>query len=106
MAKLTRNSDFYLVVSAKGWNALTGRLATKVPSLKAGEVVMKLSLNLPGSLFERPQLQASITIPEDSVSAPVIDAKTLDNVREVLAQQTGMDITVRLVESDSAHSGQ
>jgi hypothetical protein len=33
------------------------------------------------------------------VSKPVIDATVLDNVREIMEQQTGLDVSVRLVEN-------
>lgn len=92
------SSDFYLVVRQKGYSSLGARLGTHAPSLDKGEVAIKLNVQLPETLFAKPQLQATVRIPESAVSAPVIDATVLDNVKEVLEQQTGMNITLRLVE--------
>lgn len=94
---LVREFEGYLVVSPKGWSGLSGRLTSKSPALKPNEQVVKLSVQVPDALFKRPQLKASIVIPESSVSSPVIDATVLDNVREILCQQTGLDVSVSLV---------
>jgi hypothetical protein len=91
--------NFYLVVRKKNWSVLAARLSLKNPSLKSGEVAIKVSVAVPDALFARPQLQAKLTVPEGAVSKPVIDATVLDNVREVLQQQTGMDIKLSLVET-------
>jgi hypothetical protein len=95
-------SDFYLVVRKKNgyMSRLSGRLVTGAPVLAAGEVPIKLTIKVPQALFVKPQLAATITIPESAVSKPVIDATVLDNVREVLEQQTGMAISVSLVENE------
>lgn len=94
----TREFEGYLVVSPKGWCGLSGRLTSKVPALKSDEQAVKLSVKVPDALFKRPQLKASITIPESSVSSPVIDATVLDNIREIMCQQTGLDVSVSLVD--------
>ena len=54
---------------------------------------------VPEALFVKPQLEAKVIIPESAVSKPVIDATVLDNVREIMEQQTGLDVSVRLVEN-------
>lgn len=96
----TREGVFYLVVKPGKWNSdLKARLATKLPALEVGEVPIKLEVKVPRALFQRPQLQATITVPEDAVTPPVLDAQVLDNVKEVMQQQTGMDITFRVVKA-------
>lgn len=92
----------YLIITegSRKWNAnvkLTNTLKGKMPS---NAVVMKLNLQLPESLFKKPQLQASIKINEEDVSKPVINAQTLDNIREVLNKQLGVDVTIQHVEPD------
>lgn len=91
--------EFYLIVHKKAWRALSGRLAAKVPALEAGEIAIKLNIKVPEAMFKRPQIQATVTIPENAVTPPVLEANVLDNVREVLTQQTGMDVTVRVVDN-------
>ena len=102
MAAANLEGDFYLILKKKnGWmNRLVGRLCTKLPALAAGEIPVKITVVLPEALFTRPQLQAKVIIPESAVSKPVIDGNILDNVREVLEQQTGMAVQVFLVENE------
>lgn len=98
MPSQTRDFEGYLVVKPKGYFGLTGRLALRAPSLDAGEIAIKVRLKVPDALFRRTQLQAQIVIPADSVTPPILDAKVIDNVREVLEQKTGLDILVSMVE--------
>jgi hypothetical protein len=96
--------DFYLVVKKKNgyFYRLSGRLTSGKPSkLDSGEVAIKLSVSVPHSLFDKPQFQATVTIPQGALTAPVIDATVIDNVREIIEQQTGMDIKLSLVEPES-----
>lgn len=58
---------------------------------------MRLELDIPDQLFDRPFLQGSITIPKDAVSAPVIDASIVDNVQEVIKQQTGVEVRLNVI---------
>ncbi len=87
----------------------TGADVKIIASLKGGRipsnaVPLKLELNLPDALFSRPQLQATIKIDESSVSAPVIDAQVLDNIKQELQKQIGVDLTINIVENESNHS--
>lgn len=94
-----RSGVFYLVVKPGRFSyELKARLVNNLPSLDVGEVPIKINVDVPDALFKRPQLQASITIPDSAVTAPVVTAQVLDNVREILSQQTGLDVQVSLVE--------
>lgn len=91
----------HLVVEKKrGWGKYGCRLTTKTPSLKSNEVAVRLEIDLPDVLFERPQIEAKVTIPPDMVSPKTVEAEVLDNVETVLQQQAGLDVTVRLVEQE------
>lgn len=96
----TLEGSYYLVVHKKNWRGLSARLSNKNPALKAGEVAIKISVAIPSGLFERPQIQAKIVIPENSITPKVLDATVLDNVREVLEAQTGFDVRVSIVDSE------
>lgn len=96
----TREATFYLAVSPKRYSELSARLTTKVPALAADEVAIQVSVRVPDAIFKRPALKATIEIPEDSVSRPVIEADVVDNIRTELEKQTGLDITIAIVESN------
>lgn len=95
-----RTLQGYLIVSPKGYYDISARYTSRPPALAKNEVAIKLGVSVPDALFNRPQLQAEVRIPEECVTAPVLNAEVLDNVREVLQQQTGMDISVRVVEPE------
>ena len=95
-------ADFYLALSPKktgsfSGSELIGRLSAKPPALARGEVAMRLSISVPKSLFEIPALRASVTIPPEAVAPALIDATVIDNVQEVLRQQTGLDVVVEVI---------
>lgn len=89
---------FYLALSQNGRWRLSGRLTKSLPALKVGEIALSLSVKLPETLFKKPSLRASIEIPESAVSAPVIDSTVVDNIREVVSQQLGVDLTIAVVD--------
>jgi hypothetical protein len=97
-------ANFYLVArrAARQWSgALNVRLATRKPSLQPGEVAVRVTLDLPRALFERPALEARISVPADQVNRPTINAAVVENIREVLQQQLGVDLRISLVEPEA-----
>lgn len=73
------------------------RIASKAPNLKSNEICIKLNLKVPDELFEKPILNANISIPKDSVSVPVIEGEVIDNISEVVNRELGIDLTVSVV---------
>lgn len=93
---------FYLVASRaeRPWRSLHLRMTRKVPALQPGEVAIRVDLQLPEALFVRPTLKATITVPADQVSRPTINAAVVENIREVLQQQLGVNLRIALVEPE------
>lgn len=83
---------------SKHWPKYSARMTAGNPALSANEVAMRVTLELPDALFEKPQLQASIVVPDDAVAAPIIDATVLDNIKETLSQNLGVDLNIEIVE--------
>lgn len=98
MSNEMSTGSFYLVLKEKGWRGLGARLTTNQPDVSSNERVLKLQVTLPKAIFQTPTLEAKVIIPEDAVSKPLIDASVIDNVREVIQQQTGMAVTISVVE--------
>lgn len=93
------NINRYLVVGKRNRYAKpSARLTVTSPSLESYEVAIKLSLDIPDALFSRPQLEASIKIPSDALTAPVIEAETIDNIQSIISKELGVDLTVALVK--------
>ena len=53
--------------------------------------------DIPDELFTKPQLQASITVSKDAVSAPVIEADVVDNISEIISKELGIDLNIAVV---------
>ena len=77
-------------------------LTKKKPNLDADQVAVKVSVSLPVSLFVRPALEATLTVPPGSVAPPVIDLEIHDTVEEVLRDRTGFDVRVCAANEEDA----
>lgn len=81
------------IKKTSNWRASV-RCTKTQPALSSNEVAFKLNLELPDALFTKPRLEATISVPESAVSAPVIEAETIDNVAEAIKKATGLDVRV------------
>ena len=92
----------YLIINKpKGWSPRPSmRVTTKKPKLSPRERAISVTLDLPDSLWDEPQLEATITVPADKVSAPIIDANVMDNIQEVISQQLGVSLEISVVEPE------
>lgn len=77
---------------------LSARLTKTAPRLNVGEVAVKVKVDLPKELFERPMLEANITVPKESIPQSIIDATVQDNVEKVIKEVTGAEIKFTLVD--------
>lgn len=85
-------TNFFLVVNDGG----TVRAVKNRPDLKWNEISVAVKLDLPSQLFRKPQLSATITVPETSVSAPEIEAGIADNIKEAIETATGYEVKLTL----------
>lgn len=70
------------------------------PKLDADEVAVKVNLELPDALFDKPSLEAKIVVPKEAVSKPVITADVIDNVQDIIKQNTGFEVRLEVVEKE------
>lgn len=74
----------------EGWITINSRKSIRLTKSKPGlnwdEVSIKIKIDLPDALFDRPRLSASIKIPEDAAMQEEVDAKVIENVKEALEQ--------------------
>ena len=84
------------------YRTYTSRMTMNSPALKSDEVAVKVSIELPDALFERTALQANIKVPNDVVSQPVITADVIDNVQEIIKQNTGFDVKLQIIDKEEA----
>lgn len=84
------------------WLAVTEtgnmRLTTRKPALTSREIAVLLKLELPRALFRRPDLKATIVVPED-VQQPMLDALVLADVSTIVARELGMQVNIELADT-------
>ena len=93
--------DFYLVVSNRG----AMRVVKNTPGLDWNEVAIKMNLEIPDEVFNRPQLSATVKIPDGIVKTKVVEAEIIDNIQEVIKQCEGVNINLTIVESKEDNNG-
>jgi len=100
-------ASFYLIIGARKarfgmakYEAGEFHVRKNKPKTASNEIAIKLKLNIPDAVFERPQLEATISIPDDQVSPPIIDADVADNIAQVLSEEIGIDVHVSMPESE------
>lgn len=67
-------------------------------SIGVDEVAMKINLELPNALFTKPQLEASLTVPNEAVNKEVLTPQVTDNIAQAIKQSTGLDMVIRIVD--------
>lgn len=85
-------TSFYLVVNDRG----TTKTVKTRPNLAYNEVAIAVTLQLPNSLFQKPQLNASIVVPDEAVAPQTIQADMADNIREAIETATGLEVKLTI----------
>lgn len=97
------DSAYLICDRTKRWSGSAGdlhirRMTKKKPDLSAGEVAVKVTIALPSSLFDEPQLQARFEVPADAVTPPTVAGGQIENIEALILRETGL--TVRLEPVD------
>lgn len=90
------DKNFWLTVS----KSKIPRVTKTKPGLDWDEVTIKLNLNIPDALFDRPRLEASITIPEEVVKTEVLSADVVENVQEAIKTATGLEMKISVIQDE------
>jgi hypothetical protein len=89
--------SFYLIVNSKG----TVKTTKNRPGLNWDEISMKVNLELPAGLFQKPQLSADIKIPDEAATPTEITADVVENVRQAIEQASGMEVKLTIAQTES-----
>lgn len=76
------------------------------PSIRGSEIALKVVLELPDAIFEIPQYEAKISVPDSIIPGSVVNAEVADNIAAVLSQQLGINVHVSAEDQqprESAH---
>ena len=76
-----------------GWHMGQVRAYMKKPeSISKNEIAVRLDIDIPDSFFEKPQLKASLTIPENAGHGGEITTEIVDNISDLIASQLGVNV--------------
>ena len=70
------------------------------PSTRPEEIALKIALDIPDSLFEKPTLEATVTVPKSGDRTAVVSADVMSNIEQIIKEQTGFSVTVSAVAED------
>lgn len=94
-------SQYIIVKKTGNWRKMyTSRMSIETPTLKPDEVAVKVTLSLPDVVFTKPALEAKVTVPESAVSQPIINKETIDNVEQIIKQQTGFSVKLEAITEE------
>lgn len=93
-------SQYIIVKKKSGYRGYASRMTKSSPALASNEVAVKVMLELPDAIFEKPTFEAKVVVPKDAISKPVIEAEVVDNVQDIIKQNTGFDVKLEVVEPE------
>jgi hypothetical protein len=86
----------WLTINKKG----SARITKSKPGLNWDEVAIQLHINLPDALFNRPRLEAEITVPDEAAQSEVIQSAITDNVKDAIEQATGLNFSISIADPE------
>lgn len=90
----------YLVLKKTNRWKYSSRLTRGSPALASNEIAVKISIEVPEEIFDKPTLEAKISVPKEAITRPVIEASVIDNVEQIIKQNTGFEVKLEVVEKD------
>lgn len=82
----------------------TIKVAKRKPSTAADEIAIRLEVEIPDGLFQKPTLEAKITVP-NGIHGPIITTEVADNITDIIRRETGLTIRLSADDYDSKQKG-
>ena len=89
-------TDCWLIIGKNGGI----KLRRSKGSMSMTEVAVKINLQIPDEMFERPHLQATITLDPELVTPNTLDPQLVINTKDLIEQQTGAKIDFKILPVD------
>jgi len=103
------NAEFFLIIQGIKQYSFSPRrelgnvqVRKRKPRSGPNEIAVKINLEIPDSLFEKPTLEVSATVPEDAGHGPTINTEVADNIANIIRREMG--IAVRISGADTEAS--
>lgn len=91
------NVNKWLTINSRG----SARLTQSKPRLEWNEISVKLQINLPNELFNRPRLEAKIEIPKEAAGPDLITTEVVENVKEAIETATGLTFSINVIKEEN-----
>jgi hypothetical protein len=102
--------DKYIVVEGRenryGNIELKARMVEKTPKLKGNEIAIRLLVDVPRALFQRPTLTAKMDIPDEAVPEIKLSPEVTANIEEIIKQSTGLTMSVKVIPFEEKSENQ
>jgi len=87
-------TTFYLVISS------TGKIEVKKnkPAIRLNQIGIKIKLELPQALFERPVFEATVRVEDQGEASRFLSTDIQEGIQRAIAEQAGMSVNVITVE--------
>lgn len=87
--------EYYLILhKSHRYAKPTARITKGSPALKKNEISIKMKVSVPSALFETPQLQAVVNLPDDRLAPEVFNLEVKQNLEEIISQNTGLQVEI------------
>lgn len=90
--------SFYLIVNSNG----TTKTTKTRPALNWNEIAISVNLDIPDMLFQKPQLNATIVVPESAAAPKEIDVEIQDNIKNAIEVASGMQVRLTIEDKEES----
>ena len=84
----------YLVINHRG----NVRITERQPSMGGNEIALRIEMEIPNKLFERPIIVAQMKVPDEAVPRVKITPTITDNLAKIIKENIGLNMVVTVVE--------
>ncbi len=71
------------------------RVVKSNPGLRCNEIAVQMNLELPDTLFTKPEISATIKVAEDQ-RPKVISPEIVTNIEQAIKQHTGIEVKLKI----------
>jgi len=83
-------TSFFLMVTANG----SVRAVKSYRSISWNEVAIEQTVEIPDSIFKKPRISATVTIPPEAGTPSHITAEVAENVKAAIEAASGMQVRI------------
>ena len=91
-------------MKTKAWITINDRGSMRLTKgntqTQTNEVSVRVNINIPDALFQKPRLEATITIPEEAIGPEMISSDVIHNCQDAIKETTGLDMIISVARDE------